>query len=90
MAMRPNNPLQKHPLRSRTVCDRRVSAERVGRALVPRTFDGVTTRRMRATVVLSEACMRRKKTIGKPCAGNPHARFERGPQETEPLRGHRA
>ncbi len=28
--------------------------------------------------------MRREKTIGKPCAGNPHARFDRGPQETEP------
>ena len=23
------------------------------------------------------------KTIGKPYAGNPHVRFERGPQETE-------
>ncbi len=32
--------------------------------------------------------MRREKTIGKPCAGNPHARFERGPQETGPHRGH--
>jgi hypothetical protein len=29
------------------------------------------------------------KTIGKPYAGNPHVRFERGPQETE-LTGHRA
>src|SRR5207247_5282929 len=25
--------------------------------------------------------MRHEKTIGKPCAGNPHARFERGDQE---------
>ena len=25
------------------------------------------------------------KTIGKPCAVNPHARFERGPQETGTL-----
>jgi group II intron reverse transcriptase/maturase len=31
----------------------------------------------------------RVKTIGKPYAGNPHVRFERGPQETE-LPGHRA
>ena len=30
-----------------------------------------------------------EKTIGKPDAGNPHVRFERGPQETEPVR-HRA
>jgi hypothetical protein len=34
--------------------------------------------------------MRYEKTIGKPCAGNPHARFERGPQETGPQRGYRA
>lgn len=27
--------------------------------------------------------MRREKTIGQPCAGNPHGRMERGPQETE-------
>ena len=39
---------------------------------------------------LKEVCMRREKTIGKPCAGNPHARFERGPQETGPRTGYRA
>jgi hypothetical protein len=33
--------------------------------------------------------MLHEKTIGKPDAGNPHVRFERGPQETEPVR-HRA
>src|SRR5688500_758798 len=33
-----------------------------------------------------EACMPHVKTIGKPYAGNPHVRFERGPQETEPVR----
>ncbi len=27
--------------------------------------------------------MQREKIIGKPCAGNPHARFERGPQVVE-------
>jgi hypothetical protein len=36
-----------------------------------------------------EARMPHEKTIGKPDAGNPHVRFERGPQETEPVR-HRA
>ena len=36
-----------------------------------------------------EACMLHEKTIGKPDAGNPHVRFERGPQEKEPVR-HRA
>ena len=30
-----------------------------------------------------------EKTIGKPYAGNPHVRFDWGPQETEPAR-HRA
>jgi hypothetical protein len=38
---------------------------------------------------LLEVCMSRVKIIGKPYAGNPHVRFERGPQETE-LTGHRA
>jgi hypothetical protein len=36
-----------------------------------------------------EARMLYVKTIGKPYAGNPHVRFERGPQETERWR-HRA
>ena len=36
-----------------------------------------------------EARMPHEKIIGKPDAGNPHVRFERGPQETEPVR-HRA
>jgi hypothetical protein len=40
-------------------------------------------------VVIPEACMLHEKTIGKPYAGKPHVRFERGPQETEPKR-HRA
>jgi hypothetical protein len=40
-------------------------------------------------VCILEACMPHEKTIGKPDAGNPHVRFERGPQETEPVR-HRA
>jgi hypothetical protein len=39
--------------------------------------------------LILEACMLREKTIGKPYAGKPHVRFERGPQETEPKR-HRA
>ena len=39
--------------------------------------------------VTPRACILHEKTIGKPDAGNSHVRFERGPQETEPL-GHRA
>ncbi len=42
-----------------------------------------------ARFAILEARMQHEKTIGKPCAGNPHVRFERGPQETEP-QGHRA
>ncbi len=34
--------------------------------------------------------MLREKTIGKPFAGNPHARFESWPQETGSFCGHRA
>jgi hypothetical protein len=34
-------------------------------------------------------CTRSGEVTGKPCAGNPHARFERGPQETGQVR-HRA
>ncbi len=36
-----------------------------------------------------DARMLHEKTISKPDAGNPHVRFEWGPQETEPVR-HRA
>ena len=41
------------------------------------------------TPIIPEPRMMHAKTIGKPDAGNPHVRFERGPQETEPVR-HRA
>ncbi len=41
------------------------------------------------SVCVLETRMPHAKTIGKPDAGNPHVRFERGPQETEPVR-HRA
>ena len=47
---------------------------------------GVTFCRRLANVSTLEARMPHAKTIGKPDAGNPHVRFERGPQETEPVR----
>ena len=50
---------------------------------------GVTSGGERGGRTLPEACMPRVKTFGKPYAGNPHVRFEWGPQETE-LTGHRA
>jgi len=49
----------------------------------------VTFCRRLANVRILEARMSHEKTIGKPDAGNPHVRFDRGPQETEPER-HRA
>ena len=61
-----------------------------------RQFHALSDRLWRSDVPLAawrhvtlEACMPPVKTIGKPYAGNPHVRFERGPQETEPSR-HRA
>ena len=53
-----------------------------------RRFHALYDRIWRSDVLL-EACMPHEKTIGKPDAGNPHVRFERGPQETERAR-HRA
>jgi hypothetical protein len=42
-----------------------------------------------APYAIREPRMPHEQTIGKPYAGNPHVRFERGPQETE-LKRHRA
>ncbi len=79
----PNNPLRKLASRPQLFA----VAERRGET----GWSGESANRSRGDVPgspggsdLLEACMRREKTIGKPCAGNPHARFERGPQETEP------
>jgi RNA-directed DNA polymerase len=38
--------------------------------------------RMRGTIRYPKPCMLHEKTTGKPCAGNPHARFERRRVET--------
>src|SRR3989442_10509869 len=37
-----------------------------------------------ARFAIPEACTQHEKTIRKPCAGNPHARFERRIQEPGP------
>jgi hypothetical protein len=48
------------------------------RRMDPRRGDDVPLRH--ANHVAAARCMpRRREAIGKPCAGNPHARFERGP-----------
>jgi len=38
--------------------------------------------RLRGTIRYPKSCMLHEKTTGKPCAGNPHARFERRWLET--------
>jgi len=90
MVVRPNNPLRK-----REDWASRYAAVPSGRWVpVPwwRKRTGVTTCCVyRAGNLEDRACLRMK-TIGQPCAGNPHARLERGPQETDPviMTGHRA
>ena len=99
MVERPNNPPEKvrelqHQLFRAAKCKR----ERRFHGQLD--FGGVTTGQSRADAfaattrccepyVILEARMPPEKTIGKPYAGNPHVRFERGPQETERQR-HRA
>ena len=63
------------------------SRERRGN--VPERRGRMTTGGQRETLTIADTCMPGEKTIGKPYAGNPHVRFERGPQETERAR-HRA
>jgi RNA-directed DNA polymerase len=43
---------------------------------------GLGLHRLRGTVRYPKPCMLHEKTTGKPCAGNPHARFERRRVET--------
>ena len=90
MVARPNNPIEKvRKLQRRLYIAAKRNEERRFHALDDE---------FRQSDVLPEAwerladlgtCMPHEKTIGKPDAGNPHVRFERGPQETEPVR-HRA
>ena len=79
-------------------CSRAAAVNAVGSLAAARSNPGVaSTAWCRNTVstncsaryAILEARMPHEKTIGKPYAGNPHVRFERGPQETEPPR-HRA
>jgi len=89
MVERPNNPIAKaRKLR----CRRHMSAERRRQHRLRAMYQssGVTNRRRHGRRgCYWEACMLHVKIIGKPYAGNPHVRFERGPQETE-LKRHRA
>ncbi len=90
MGASPNNPAGKVRQLQRALF---VSAKRSRKRRFHALFDRICRSDVLAEawerVRLSEACMPRVKTIGKPYAGNPHVRFDRGPQETEPVR-HRA
>jgi hypothetical protein len=88
MVARPNHPIVK----VRELPCRLYIVAKCHQTVVSMLYDqpgGVTIRRRPANARILEACMPPEKTIGKPDAGNLHVRFERGPQETEPVR-HRA
>jgi hypothetical protein len=90
MVARPNNPIEKVRELQRRLY---IAAERQRE----RRFHAWASSIWRRDVLLEtwnsdvtpRACMLHEKTIGKPDAGNPLVRFERGPQETEQS-GHRA
>ncbi len=90
MVARPNHPIDKvrELQRSLFIAAKRNRARRF-HALYDRLWRGDVLLEAWKRVVILEARMPPEKTIGKPVAGNPHVRFEWGPQETEPAR-HRA
>ncbi len=90
MVARPNHPTNNvRELQRRLYIAAKCNQERRFHALYDRTWRSDVPLEAWKRVVILEACMSHEKTIGKPDAGNPHVRFERGPQETEPVR-HRA
>jgi hypothetical protein len=90
MVARPNHPLEKvRKLQRRLYIAAKCNQERRFHALYDRIWRSDVLLEAWRRVVILEARMSHEKTIGKPDAGNPHVRFERGPQETEPVR-HRA
>ncbi len=90
MVARPNHPLEKvRKLQRRLYIAAKCNQERRFHALYDRIWRSDVLLEAWKHVAILEACMPHEKTIGKPDAGNPHVRFERGPQETERVR-HRA
>ena len=90
MVERPNHPIDKvRELQRKLFMAAKRNGKRRLHALYDRLWRGDVLLEAWRRVVILEACMLHEKTIGKPYAGNPHVRFERGPQETEPAR-HRA
>ena len=90
MVARPNHPINNvRKLQRRLYIAAKCNAERRFHALYDRIWRSDVLLEAWQRYDIREARMLREKTIGKPDAGNPHVRFERGPQETEPVR-HRA
>jgi hypothetical protein len=86
MVARPNHPLETRQ-NSLSGCTLRPSARRSIDSTLQSRRGNVPPEAW--NYCLQAACTPHEKTIAKPDAGNPHVRFERGPQETEPVR-HRA
>ena len=90
MVARPNNPIEKaRKLQRQLYIAAKRNAERRFHARAAGIWRSDVLSEAWNSDVTKEACMLHEKTIGKPYAGNPHVRFEWGPQETEPAR-HRA
>jgi hypothetical protein len=90
MVARPNHPNDKvRELQRKLYIAAKRNRERHFHALYDRIWRSDVLSDAWERVRILEARMPHEKTIGKPYAGNPHVRFERGPQETEPER-HRA
>jgi hypothetical protein len=90
MVARPNNPIEKaRQLQRRLYIAAKRQRKRRFHAWASSIWRRDVLRDAWNSDVTPRACMPDEKTIGKPDAGNPHVRFERGPQETEPS-GHRA
>ena len=81
MVNRPNNPVDKvRELQRALFIAAKRSPKRRFHALFDRIWRGDVLLDCWARSVTREAHMPHEKTVGKPCAGNPHARFERGSQ----------
>jgi len=82
---RDNNPIEKvRKLQRQLYIAAKRNRERRFHAQCVRTWRSDVPSEAWERYVILGACMPHEKTIGKPYAGNPHVRFERGPQETEP------
>jgi hypothetical protein len=85
MVARPNNPIEKvRELQRQLYIAAKRKRERRFHARAEGIWQSDVLPEVWNPDVTQEACMLHEKTIGKPYAGNPHVRFERGPQETEP------